>query len=427
MRTSPVDAASGVTAEAATAVAAVEDEGGAGADDATPGSGTMTDMMEEFKLIVARRDAAFALLLEQQKEDFEKLVEKHLSTINRRMDNLHSATNSNHGHITKRLFPALDEKIASLESSLAATTSELTAKGDSLLATVTALENKVATAIEKRLTSLESTVAMPQASATRTHQRKPPDDAPPAGATASSGRATVLGGATIEDDNTPAGGPIDVNACTRLAYEHARALNTPPRPPSAARPNVSPLPRTPATVRRSASPVRNPYYPSSQQWPSLRQTTIPETIGCDSGSGIPNPIGTATGFRGGDRSIPEGRDRSSGLPPPIDTAAGLRGEDRGDRPFVGGSVISPRKRDRDLRSRTLGASRFDVIKLACSEYHVGMDGVHTLTEDILAARGFAQALANVEDVVVCYKDIILAQKNHGALVQQLCSHIWPSG
>ncbi len=113
--------------------------------------------------------------------------------------------------------------------------------------------------------------------------------------------------------------------------------------------------------------------------------TIPETIGRGSGSGIPNPIGMATGFHGGDRSIPEGRDRISGLPPPIDTVAGLRGRDRGDRPFMGGSVISPRTRDRDLRAHTLGASRFDVIKLACSEYHVGMDGVPTLTENILAA------------------------------------------
>jgi hypothetical protein len=39
-----------------------------------------------------------------------------------------------------------------------------------------------------------------------------------------------------------------------------------------------------------------------------------------------------------------------------------------------------------------------------------MDGVPTLTEDILAARGFAQATANVEDVVVCYNDIILAHR-----------------
>jgi hypothetical protein len=162
-----------------------------------------------------------------------------------------------------------------------------------------------------------------------------------------SGVRLSWGGATIEDNNTPTGGPIDVNARTRLAYEHAGALNTPPQPPSAACPDVSPLPRTPATVQRSASPVRNPYYPSSQQRPSLRQTTIPKTIGCDSGSGITNPIGTATGFRGGDRTIPEGRDRSYGLPPPIDTAAGLRGGDKGDRPFVGGSVISPCKHDCD--------------------------------------------------------------------------------
>ncbi len=39
-----------------------------------------------------------------------------------------------------------------------------------------------------------------------------------------------------------------------------------------------------------------------------------------------------------------------------------------------------------------------------------MDGVPTLTDNILAERGFAQATANIEDVVVCYNDIILAYR-----------------
>ncbi len=45
-------------------------------------------------------------------------------------------------------------------------------------------------------------------------------------------------------------------------------------------------------------------------------------------------------------------------------------------------------------------SRFNVIKLACSVYHIGMDGVTILTDDILEARGFAQVTATVEDVMV---------------------------
>jgi hypothetical protein len=63
-----------------------------------------------------------------------------------------------------------------------------------------------------------------------------------------------------------------------------------------------------------------------------------------------------------------------------------------------------------MRTRSLGASCFDVIRLACSEYHIGMDGVTTLTEGILEAREFSQVTANVEDVMVCYSDIILAHR-----------------
>jgi hypothetical protein len=55
-------------------------------------------------------------------------------------------------------------------------------------------------------------------------------------------------------------------------------------------------------------------------------------------------------------------------------------------------------------------SRFDVIKLACSEYHIGRDGVIILTDDILEARGFAQVTATVEDMMVCYNNIILAHR-----------------
>ncbi len=251
-------------------------------------------------------------------------MEKHSSTLNRRMDKLHSTTNSNHGHITKRLFPAMEAKIASLETLLATTANKLEAKGASLLATVTALDDKVSTAVKERLTSLESMVALPQISTLHALRPcEPPNNVPPAGMAAFPGRATVLGGDNDKVSCTPVDGPVDVNAHTRLAYNHARALNTPPRPPAATRhevsprPEVSPTPRTPATARCEVSPVCNPYYPSSQPRPSLRQTTIPETLGRDSGPG---------------------------MPPHIDTAVGTRGKDRGsggDRPFVGGSIISP--------------------------------------------------------------------------------------
>ena len=129
--------------------------------------------------------------------------------------------------------------------------------------------------------------------------------------------------------------------------------------------------------------MRNPYPPPSSPRPTLRQTTIPETIGR-----APHP----------DRPVP------------IDTSTHTQGNDwqfGASHPATGGSVISPRHRDRDLRARHLGASRYDVLKLACSEYHMGMDGVPLLMEDILDVRGFSQVTGNIDDVVMCYNDIIL--------------------
>lgn len=47
------------------------------------------------------------------------------------------------------------------------------------------------------------------------------------------------------------------------------------------------------------------------------------------------------------------------------------------------------------------------MRLATEDYHVGMDGCATLTEDVLQDCGYAHIKASVEDVVVCYNDIIL--------------------
>jgi hypothetical protein len=286
-----VDAAKEVKDATDANVAAVEDNGGAGED---PGSASQTPpaiaasettaaIMANFALIVERWDAAFALLLEKQRDDFALLVEKHSSALNRRMDKLHSTTNSNHGHITKRLFPALEAKIASLETLLATTANELEAEGVSLLATVTALDDKVSTAVEERLTSLESTVASPQVSTLRASRpREPPDDALPAGMAAFPGCVAVLGGDNDQFDSTPVDGPVDINARTRLAYNHARALNTPPRPlpqhimrfPHVPRfpPRHKPLPQHVARLPPSAIPttrLHNPGPPYARQ-PSLK-------------------------------------------------------------------------------------------------------------------------------------------------------------
>jgi hypothetical protein len=53
------------------------------------------------------------------------------------------------------------------------------------------------------------------------------------------------------------------------------------------------------------------------------------------------------------------------------------------------------------------ASRFDVFRLATPEYYIDMDGTDTLTEDTLQDCGYSTIKATVDDVMVCYNDIIL--------------------
>ncbi len=192
------------------------------------------------------------------------------------MDTLKSEAASNHGHITKRLFPALEAKFASLKNSLATTTQALEAKGESLLAKCTALEEKVSSIVERQLESLESSVESPHAPALRPPgPREPPDD-PPHGTTpgtlATPRCAGVLAGSFVpqdgaatrpcverdnvdeEVDTSPVDAQLDVNARTRLAYDNERALNL----PSYAGPHHNPS-RAPATTRHDASPVCNTY------------------------------------------------------------------------------------------------------------------------------------------------------------------------
>jgi hypothetical protein len=126
--------------------------------DATPGS--PASMMAAFRSIIERRDAGFARLLEQQRADFAALVEQHSTEIARSVDALRSTTNSNHGHVTKRLFPELEQRLTSLESSLASTASNLAAKGESLLASTIAFETRIAT-LEATAPSRADSAAFP--------------------------------------------------------------------------------------------------------------------------------------------------------------------------------------------------------------------------------------------------------------------------
>jgi hypothetical protein len=74
---------------------------------------------------------------------------------------------------------------------------------------------------------------------------------------------------------------------------------------------------------------------------------------------------------------------------------------------VGGPIVSPCHSNRAMHAQTLGASRFDIIKLATKEYHVSMDSVSTLSKELIQQCGYGTIKATVEDVVVCFNDIIM--------------------
>jgi len=60
-----------------------------------------------------------------------------------------------------------------------------------------------------------------------------------------------------------------------------------------------------------------------------------------------------------------------------------------------------------MHALMLGASCFDVMKLSSAEYHYGMDGVDVLNESFIQDCGYGIVKATMEDVVVCFDDIIV--------------------
>jgi len=121
------------------------------------------------------------------------------------------------------------------------------------------------------------------------------------------------------------------------------------------------------------TPIISPFRPQ----PSLRQSMIPKTL-----------------------HGPQSASRSK-----IDTSHTSMHNQQPH--IVGGAIVSPQHSDRAIYARTLGTSRFNVIRLVTEEYHVGMDGCATLTEDVLQDCRYTQIKASVEDVVICYNGIIL--------------------
>ena len=187
---------------------------------------------------------------------------------------------------------------------------------------------------------------------------------------------------------------VDVTTRTQQAWAASRARNgVDPHPsgtPTAGPPHASY--NTPAGSGRGLlrTPVANPYHQSTtssfRDHTPLRQTTIPESM-----HGPRSESRTTNGPRSESRSQPS--------PAPVMTATTHR--------VVGGPIVSPRHSDRAIHARSMGASRFDVIRLTTPEYHIDMDGNDTLTEDILQDCGYSTIKATVDDVMVCYNDIIL--------------------
>ena len=50
------------------------------------------------------------------------------------------------------------------------------------------------------------------------------------------------------------------------------------------------------------------------------------------------------------------------------------------------------------------------MKLASAEYHYGMDGVDNLNEKFIQDCGYGIVKATVEDVIVCFNDIIMVHR-----------------
>ena len=82
----------------------------------------------------------------------ENAIKTHLSPVRAEIA-------SNHGHLTKRLFPALEAKLTTLEDTLDSKTRDLAIKGESLLAKITSLDGRIPTNVGGRIEALETKVA----------------------------------------------------------------------------------------------------------------------------------------------------------------------------------------------------------------------------------------------------------------------------
>jgi hypothetical protein len=391
-------------------------------------------------------------------------MEIHLSPINSRLKGMQLDISSNHGHVTKRLFPDLEAKLTTLDGALDSKTRELDAKGESLLAKITPLDSRITTNVGKRIVNLETKVEV----ATNNFNARiatlesqgleawPSTGLPqPESPTAAVPAMTPVMTSEREGDEdadfiSPDGNTIDVTARTRIAYTNARERSSflhagpsgsqpqPRRGRSHIKNPYDALVAAPSNLSKYSDPeyfdapsnlskYSDPEYFDNRftSTKSLHQTTILESFGHSEAVHGQNTQDTnifTEGVHSQNTQDPnifkninqDNSNRRSG-----DSVQGNRGGSRGSRQVVGGPIISPPHCDRAMHARTLGASCFDIIQLATKDYHGGMDGVVNLTEEDIRACGYGQVKAIAEDVVVCYNDIILAHRK--------VSELWHNG
>ncbi len=260
--------------------------------------------------------------------------------------------------------------IATLETKVSELVDTLTNKisssyGHITKTTLSSLDDKTA-ALAMRLNVLEACIMTQQPTDLLRPSPSITTGAPPP-ATMPSQSPAVLAA-----DNPVDAQPANVMANSRAAYATLHERN------AAGAALRSPAPSTPAQSNQQVTP-----YPPSRRPPPLCQTTIPETLDHDAGSNettIPETLGCGAGPRA------TGEDASM---------------------VVGGAIVSPCYSNRAMHTQTLGASRFDIIKLATKEYHVGTDGISTLSKKLIQQCGYGTIKATVEDVVVCFNNIIM--------------------
>jgi hypothetical protein len=362
-------------------------------------------------------------------------MEIHLSPINSRLKGMQSDISSNRGHITKCLFPALEAKLTTLDGTLDSKTKELDAKGESLLAKITSLDSRIVIDGGKRIANLETKVevatnifdariatlesqGLEARPSTGLPQPELPTAAVPAIAPAMTSKRE---GDEDADCISPDDDTIDVTACTRITYANARERNSflhagpsgsQPQP-RRGRPHVKNPYSASVAALSNLSKYSDPEYfdvPSNlsrysdpeyfdnhfTSTKSLRQTTILESFGHSEGVHGQNTQDTnifTEGVHGQNTQDPniftnsnqDNSNRRSG-----DSVQGNRVGSRGSRQVVGGPIISPPHCDRAMHACTLGASCFDVIRLATKDHHGGMDGVVNLTEEAIRACRYGQ-------------------------------------